>query len=429
MKPTKDVVAAFVDVGLFGHVARRLASEFKKVYYVPACWETAFPKLKDAVVGDGYPEIEWVESIWEVADKIDLAVYPDIGRAFEQQILLKMGIRVWGSRHADGLEARRGLFLKAIETTSLPIPKHKVVTGMSDLRKYLADSDGKKFLKVSTWRGNFETACFRSMAEDESLLDDWSMKMGPLREKVKIFVFDEIETVIEDGCDTHRAGGKWPSIVVHGMENKDKSYLGTFCPFDELPDPVRKVNEEFGPILDGYGYAGPFSTEVRITEEGLGYFIDLTARYGSPPSQVQCEMIANMGEIAWYGANGICVDPEPADKFGVQALFSVDREDWQVFKLPPEIEKHVRIGFSCMVDGMVCVPPDPQGASEIGWLCATGSTIEYAIHNLIKYNEEMPSGVEVRIDTLAGLLKEAKEANEQGQHFADNIPDPDIISA
>lgn len=398
----------------------------KRVYFTNPTWETDCPRIKDGVIGDGYPEIQWVESIWQVADKIDLAIFPDIGLAFEQQTLIKMGVKVWGSRHADGLEARRGLFLDTIKDAGLPVPKYRKIKGLTNLRLFLKDNPDK-YIKVSTWRGDFETSHFRSMDEDGGLLDGYAITLGPIQEFFTFYVFDPIDSNIEDGCDSHFAG-KWPSVVVHGMEAKDKAFLGTFCQFDELPEPVGKANELIGPVLQKYNYRGSFSTEVRITDDDVGYFIDATARSGSPPSQVQCEMIANYGDIVWYGANGTCVDPEPADKFGVQAMFSIDRSEWACLKIPASIQQHVRVGFSCMVNGMVCVPPECPGKTESGWLCATGSTIEYAIHNLKQYAEEMPDGVDVQIGALSKLLEEAKEAGEKGYTFTNQeIPEPSEV--
>ena len=423
MKETTDVIACVVDNGLFVNVARRLASEFKHVYYTPAAWETAFPRIADAVIGDGYPEIEWVESLFEVVDKCDLIVFPDIGFAALQEYLVKQGKPVWGSRHADGLEARRGMFLKTLKTTNLPVPKYQIFKGITNLRLAL-ESKEDVYIKVSTYRGDFETAHFRSMEEDAGLLDGWCIRMGPLSEQFKFFVFEQIDTTIEDGCDTWCIDGQWPKTVIHGMECKNKGFLATFAELSDMPEPVRKVNEEFGPILASYGYRGPFSSEVRITEDGKGYFIDPTCRYGSPPHQIQCEMIGNMGEIVWQGANGICVEPEQLARFGVQAAFEFTRNKWNVFKIPESIAAHVRIASSCMVDGAICVPPDHDEPEGIGWLCATGSTIEYAIHNLNEYAKEMPAGATVEIDALADLLKEAHAAEEEGMKFANNVPEP-----
>lgn len=419
MKHFSEVTACVVDDGLFPHIARRLASEFQKVYYTPT-WETAFPHIRDAVIGDGYPEIQWIESVWDARDA-DLFVFPDIGHSSLQVELVRQGKAVWGCRHADGLEARRGLFLKELKASGLPVPAFTVKQGITQLRSFLEENEDK-FIKVSTYRGDFETFHFRSMSEDSSVLDSWAVLLGPLRELVRFYVFDPIESVAEDGCDTWCIDGVWPQTVLHGMEAKDKALLATFCKFNDLPDPVRLVNERFGPVLAKYGYRSFFSTEVRITEEGEGFFIDPTCRCPSPPSQLQCEMIGNLGEIVWCGANGLVIEPEPVKQFGVQAIFQVPRGDWFVLKIPHELQQWVKVGFSCMVDGNICVPPDQSGVAEIGWVLGIGDSIEEAIDHLKENVEQMPSGVEVQVGAIGELLEQAREVE-----FTDEkVPEPEI---
>jgi hypothetical protein len=426
MKHFSEVTACVVDFGIFIHVARRLAKDFAKVYYCTP-WESAFPKIAHAVVGDGYPDIQWVESLWDVHDKVDLFVFPDIGLSSLQEHLERDGHAVWGSRQADGLEARRGLFLKELKNTGLEVPQFQEVMGLSNLRVLLKDKTDK-YIKVSTYRGDFETFHFRSMDQDQGTLDHWATVLGPIQEHLKFFVFEPIESQIEDGCDTWCIDGVWPERVMHAMECKDKSLLATFCKFSELPDPVRMVNEKMGPVLKKYGYRGFFSSEVRITEDGKGFFIDPTCRAASPVSQLQSEMIGNLGEVVWSGANGLCLSPEPTAQFGVQSIFKVCRDQWEVLEIPGEIQEHVKVSFSCLVDGKICVPPDPDGVEEIGWLTATGNSIQEAIDNLKEYQEQMPDGVCVQTDSLADLLKEAKVSQEAGFPLTTKeIPEPSVV--
>lgn len=429
MKAAQDISCCVVDCGIFIHVARRLAAEYARVYYFNPTWETEMPRINRMVVGDGYPEIKWVESLWEVFDECDLFVFPDVGFSGLQHHLLKQGKAVWGCRNADGLEARRGLFLKVLSETNLPVPPHNAVKGITNLRLFLRDNPDK-YIKVSTYRGNFETCHFRSMEEDETMIDAWAVTLGPLREHVIFYVFDPIESEIEDGCDAWCVDGQWPQTVIHGVECKDKSYLGTFQKFEKLPDEVRVVNDEFGPVLARYGYRNFFSTEVRITKEKESYFIDPTCRSGSPPSQIMCDMIGNLGEIVWRGANGDMVEPEQNSKFGVQAIFHVDRDEWAVLDVPEEIQPWVKVSFSCMVDGRICVPPDPTGYCEIGWVTGIGDTIGDAIDSLREHVEGMPEGVHVEFRSLADLLKEVKTAGEQGMKFTDgDVPEPESVMA
>jgi len=428
VKNTQDITALFADTGLFIHVARRLAREYKKVLYWSP-WETAFPHFRDDIVGDGYGDIIRVESPEDVEDEIDLAVFPDIGFSGLQKRLVKKGTPVWGCRDADELEARRGKFMEVLKTTDLPVPQHEKIKGVTNLRLFLADHPDQ-YVKVDTYRGDFETFHFRSMDEDESILDEMAAKLGPLKDNLVFWVFAPIDTEIEDGIDTYCIDGQWPETVIHGIENKDKSYIGAFQKFEDCPHETRCVNEAFSPILKQYGYRGMFCTEVRITKDGESFFIDPTCRMPSPPSQCLCEMIGNLGEIIWHGANGILVEPEQTAKIGAQAIFHVDRDHWGVFQIPEEIEQFVKISFSCKSNGLICVPPDPQGISEVGWCVGIGDTIEDAIGHLREVVDKMPAGVNVEFGSLADLLKELKTAEGVGVELTEQkIPEPEIILA
>lgn len=428
MKDHKDITCIVIDHGIFLPIARRLAREVKKVFY----WnptEKAFPSVKD-VIGDGFPDVERVDSIWSVKDQCDLFVVPDIGFADTQSELLSQSKIVWGARYADSIETSRGKFLKALSSTSLPVPKYQKVIGMEALREYLRAREDQ-WIKISKFRGDWETLHFRDWKQDEIELDERSCKLGPWKEVIPFYVFENIETENEDGVDSWCIDGQFPSIIIHGMEAKDKSYIGTFQKWEDVPEEVRCVGDEFGPILAGYGYRSFFSSEVRITEDGESYFIDPTCRAGSPPSQVMTEMIGNYAEIIWHGAQGEVVDPVPEYKFGVQAIVCVfgGRQNWKTVQIPQEIDQWFKAGFCSMIDDKYCFPPDPdEHGGNIGWLVGVGQTAQEAIDHLKENAEMLPCGVTCEFHSIADLLKEVSEAEKKGMEFSDQtMPGPEAI--
>ncbi len=429
MKDTKDVVACVVDHGRFLHVARRLARDVAKVYYWTPT-ERDCPLIREACIGDGFEDIERVESPWDIADKIDVGVFPDIGFSSEQGVMKAFGIPVWGCRKADSLESNRGKFLKVLATTDLPVPKYTVINGLTNLRLHLEDKEDL-YIKISRYRGDWETLHWTNWREMEGTLDSYAVRFGPLKEGITFYVFDPIETEIEDGVDSYCIDGQWPEMVLKGMECKDKAYLGTMQKFSDVPKETRIVNDAFGPILAEYGYRGFFSTEVRITKDGESFFIDPTCRCGSPPSQVQAELFGNYGEIIWRGAQGEMVEPEPTAKFGVQASLktTADRAEWNSIEFPPELDQWVKCGFCCMVDGRTCFPPITEyNTSELGYLCATGDTIEEAIDSLREKRDLLPDNVTCEFNSLADLLKEVQAAEETGMEFTDQpVPEPATV--
>lgn len=429
MKPVSEITAVVVDHGRFLHMARRLARDYARVYYTSP-EERDCPLIREGVIGDGFEDIERVASLWDVKGKVDLAVFPDVGYAAEQQELILQGIPVWGARRADSLETSRGKFLDVLSTTKLPVPEHARIVGLTNLRLHLEDKEDK-YIKVSKWRGDWETLHWTNWSEMEGTLDSYAVRFGPLKEQITFYVFDPIDTEIEDGVDAYCIDGQWPKLILKGYEQKDKAYLGTMQKFEDVPPEVRIANDEFGPILAKYGYRGFFSTEVRITKEGESYFIDPTARCGSPPSQVQAELFGNYGEIIWRGANGELVEPEPTAKFGVQAAISIegDRSEWTKVKLPEELAQWVKCGFCCQVDGVLCFPPITEyNTSELGYLCATGDTIQQAIDMLREHKEMLPDGVKCEFNSLADILKEIEVAQSEGMIFTSQpVPEPATV--
>lgn len=425
MKPVDSLVVAVVDHGQFLEVARAIGRQVAKCYY----WSPAEKSLKliqEGVIGDGFPEIERInknQGIWDVKDECDLFVFPDLGFASEQRELIRQGIPVWGARGSDTIESNRGKFLRMLSKLEMNVPPHETVLGLTNLRLFLKDKEDK-FIKISDWRGNFETFHWTNWDECEGELDNYAVEFGPTKEHITFYVFDPIDTEIEDGIDSYCIDSKFPNVVLHGCEHKDKSFIGCMTKWEDLPEQVRTVNEQFAPMLNDY--RGFFSTEVRITKDNESFFIDPTCRAPSPPHQLMTELFSNFADIIWHGANGICIDPEPSAKFGVQALLSCTRNDkeWSAFKIPSSIESKVKCGFCCQIDGRLVFPPH-QLETMCGYLIGTGDTIQKAIDDLQSAVKELPSGLKCEDKSIAELLKEVVEMEDNGIPFTDQkIPEP-----
>ena len=428
MKSNADLHIRCIDHVIFLPIARRLARDVAKVSYFSS-WEKAFPTVRDCI-GDGFEDIQRVQSPWQDKDAVDLWFFADVGFSHLQKELLSQGKIVWGARDADSIETMRGKFLNILGGTDLPVPLHEVKVGLSALREYLRDKEDR-WIKISKFRGDFETFHWRSWAEDENTLDGYAVKFGPFRDHITFYVFEPIDTDIEDGCDTWCIDGVYPKLIIHGTEFKDRAYLGTFQKFSELPEEVRRVNDAFAPVLKQYGYRSFFSTEVRITEDGESYFTDPTCRAGSPPSQVMCEMTANLGEIVWGGANGECVEPEPVAKFGVQAIVSLkgDVRHWRSLKINDDVDQWLKCGQCMKLDDCLVFPPcsdDPS--ADVGWLVGIGDTIDDAIEHLKENVEYLPEGACCDVTPLANILEQVQEAEAQDMPFGNGeIPKPETV--
>lgn len=425
MKPVSDLTVCVVDHGLFLPVAQRLARDCKKVYYSTET-ERAFPTVQD-IVGDGFTDVERVDSLWRVHDRVDLFVFPDVGFGPLQKHLVDDNHPVFGAMEGSTIETNRGKFLRTLREVGLSVPPFKALRGMDALKDYIWDREDV-FIKVSNWRGDWETLHWRSRSLDEIELTIRAVRLGPWKDHLTFYVFDPIDTTIEDGCDSFCVDGQWPETCIHGMECKDKALIATFQKFSDLPEQLRVVNEAFRPVLAEYGYRSFFSTEVRITEQGEGFFIDPTCRAGSPPSQVQAEMIANYSEMIWAAANGQVIEPEPAAKFGVQAVLKIpgNEGEWRILTLDEELEPWVKASMCSRVEDRLVFAPGTH--EEVCWLTATGNTIEETIDALKERVELLPDGVCCPCEALSELIEEIHEAEEKGMEFTDQpVPDASIV--
>lgn len=415
-----------VDRGQFPYVALRLAREFGHVsYWSPD--ERAMPTLHEGVIGDGF-EVQRVRSIW--SEPADVYVFPDIGLSWEQRKLESEGHLVWGARAGDVLESNRGKFLRTLGELGLNVASHQTVRGMEALTRHLQDQEDK-WVKISKWRGDWETLHWRNWELDHMELLARSIRLGPVGEWITFYVFDKLEIEVEDGVDTWNISGKWPSVVGHGMEKKDEFFIGTYGKLSDVPEEVRHVNEAIGPVLAKYGYRGAFSTEVCITKDKTPYFTDATCRFGSPPSQIQMEMVKNWGEIIWAGVNGECIDPELEFQFGIQGVLDLNVSpcEWATLRLPEELSRWLKGSFCGSLDGALIFPP----AGEIirAWLIGVGDTIPEAVDHFKANAELLPDGVSVNTQGLVALIEEIQQAEKMGMEFTPQpVPEPkEVVDA
>lgn len=427
MKETEDVVACVVDHGLFLPWADMLSRGFKKVYYHTP-WEKSFPKIGDCVIGDGYERIERIDDFFPIIDKIDLFVFPDIGWNGLQLHLEGCGKPVWGSRMGDELEIYREHFMDVVGEVGLSLPKFQKIRGLENLKVFLKNKTDK-YLKISKYRGSFETYHWRSWREDEGEMEKWAVRFGPLKNEILFVVVDPIETEIEDGYDGYCVDGKFPDQAFHGIENKDKGYMCAIQDFDTLPEQIKNVNKAFSKKLEEVRYRNNFSTEVRITKDDF-FFIDPTCRLGSPPSQVMAEMLSNWCDIVWHGAHGKLVQMQPKAEYGVQTVLNGKSETgcWGVADFDLDIRQWVKCGNTCEVDGRLCFPPSDEPDTMIGWLVGIGDSFEEAIDHLKESIGFLPDGVSTNIQSLVELLQQMDSAEGMDISFGDGErPEPESV--
>jgi hypothetical protein len=423
MKDVSELSVLFVDHGLFLPWCDMLSRTFKKTYLATP-EECSFPTIGACTLGDGFERIEKVgdpaNAIAKLVNEVDLFIFPDIGYADAQAYLESINKPVWGSRHADNLEVYRDYFMDAIESVGLPVAPHERIIGLDKLTDYLRGRE-HQFIKVSKFRGTFET--FHWVNWDASWLEiaKWTTKFGPFGNKIKFMVFDPIECDVEDGYDGYTVDGQFPDQAIYGFENKDKGYLCEIRDYKKLPEQIQKVNNAFAPVFNRMHCRNNFSTEIRITEDSF-FYIDPTQRCGSPPSQVMAELVTNWPEIIWKGAQGELVQIAHEHKYGVQTTLNLktDAGHWGIADFPEEISPFVKCGNCCEVDGKLCFAPTEDRDSMIGWIVATGDTMEEAINTLKDRIGELPDGVSSDTSALVELIQKMEDSEGIGI----KLPDP-----
>lgn len=417
------------DNGLFLPVAERLAREggFGRVLWFSP-YEQGFSKLNEAIIGSGLERVERVWDIWKIKKEVDCFAFFDIENSGLQLELESQGFPVWGSRSGDSLELLRNKFHKVLERVGLDVPKFHTLQGLTNLRDFLKSNEGPWFIKISKWRGSFETAKFRSWKLDEGLIDLWAVKFGPAKELVPFMAFEEIDTPLEIGGDTFNVDGKWPDVMLHGDENKDKAFISTTTPRKEMPPQIQDVLEAFGPILAEYRYRNFWSMEVRVKDE-CSYFGDPTCRCPMPATPSNIENISNLPEVIYYGAQGQLVQPEYEQPFTCEVLVNMkgDRHAWGVSEIPSELRRWLKLPNSCEINGLRCFPPDEQHGEAIGWMVALGRTIESCIETMKEQIKLLPDGMSADVEPLAELLTVVAEAEKTGIEFNGEIPEPETV--
>lgn len=431
MSEITDKTVCVVDHGLYLELALRLARKFKRVlYHTP--WEKSAPIINDCCLGDGLEDdgVERIDDFWTIKNEINCFVFPDIMHGGLQRELITQGFPVWGSGHACELEMKRAAFKHKLMELGLEVGPYRVCRGLDELREYLKDKEDC-FVKLSKYRGCMETWHWVNQAVSRWYLDVLAVKFGPLQNCLPFLVEDAIESKVEWGYDGYFAGGKFPNLSAQGPEIKDKCYIASMVEAKDLPEQVKEVNAAMAPILDAYGYANFWSTELRITKDDRVYFIDPCCRVPSPAGEAQMELYGNLPEIIWHGAQGHCIDPEPTARFCVEALIdhTGDYKDWRTIAVPDKIGQWVKLYNFCKSDGLYHFPPFPHSGDTIGAILGIGDTMEEAIGHLqenIKELKDQP--VSVHADSLMDALKEIEQAQAQGVEFSrDEMPPPETV--
>lgn len=395
-----------VDRGLFVELASRLSRDFARVLYY-CDWKSAFPKRMEGAIGEGVEGIERVYDLFDAIDEADLIVFPDIYDGDLQHFLRERNYRVWGAGNAEHLELNRVGAKEIAESRGVESPPYVEIIGLDELRKYLTGVDDA-YIKVSNYRGDFETFHHEEDFITESFLNVLQERYGPLADEVKFLVEGSVEGV-EIAYDGYTIDGKFPSKAMWGVEVKDRGYVGRVVPYVGLPKQIQDVNAAFAPDLAEGKCRSFVSFEMRVQPGGVPVVIDPCLRCGNPPTELWMEMYGNLGQILWHGAVGELIEPEFVARTGAMLVINCQwaTKHWSPIMIPPDIRQWVKIRMLTNIDGKDYYVPSRYEMAEIGAVVGIGDTIQEAVA-LVQERAGMIAGY--AMDLRPEVLDEAEAA-------------------
>ena len=416
MKDLKDVVACYIDTGLFGELAIQASEHFKHVFIYNPAQIDPFPASCDITMGTGFPNVTVINNFFDYLKYFDLCVFSDIYQGDLQEHLKSLRIPVWGSGKSEWLERDRFRTTEWMQSVGLPTPTRKEIIGVDALKELPKGWH----IKINDFRYDAET--FKKLGDPtmDSYFDALSLTLGHRKNTYRFMAEKNIPDAAEYGSDIYTVNGQLPKYGLFGLEVKGCAYVGKIAKTDALPKPIKLVNEKLCEVFTEEEMKGPFSTEVRCTKKE-GFLIDPCMRQGNPPTQAQMEIIGNQPEIAWAGANGELVEPKIKARYCAQVTMCSEfaSQSEVAFEFPESIRRFVKIKNVAKADGIYYYIPNKGSKIEtIGAIVGLGNTLEEAKEHC-KKNAEQVKAFRIEIDTHA--LDEADEQIAFGNKLGINF--------
>lgn len=322
----KNKTVLVFDYGEWIEVAIRLCREYGRVlYYCP--FDDGLVKHNPYIIGRGisdvYPNFERVDNYDDYYDDIDLWVFTSLYKSAFQERLRGEGKLVFGSGKGGDMELYRSKMKVLQQEIGLPINEYEECKGITVLRKYLKDKKNL-WIKSDFFRGDNETWFFIDMELSSHVLDELESDLGANKEYEIFIVEKPINNAVEVAYDGFVVDGRYTRYCPVGVEIKNSSYVMKLVQYDLMPEPLKLVTDKLSIVFSAYGYRGSYGNEVRITNDGKGYLMDMTCRQSQPPTSIQLEIIENYGECVWKVAYGLVPELKFKYRYGAQIIMKCE---------------------------------------------------------------------------------------------------------
>jgi len=412
-----DATVLVIDTGWYCEIASRLADEFGEVFYWSP-WQGDFPYAQDIAPGSGLPGVIRVRDLFDYVDAADLVVFPADGYEDLQAALERSGKRVWGSRRGGELERDRFALKGYLQQHGLPVIESEAVIGLGKLYEVLHKHkyDGWYVKLNRGYRGDMETFHHQDWDRTRDWFYRTAAALGPMGDRTVWMLEPPVEG-FEGGADTYSVDGQMPGEVIIGYEIKDSCYVSTTKPYSNLPMPLRQGFDALVDWFSATGYKNLFSTEVRIDDGGTAYLIDLAARFPWPPSATWMANCENLGEIFYYGAEGVLVEPQFTHRFAVELGLTspwLGDERWLCLDIPERVKPWIRLHGAARFGDKHWLRPQ-RGRGERGYLGSVVGTSNSFVEARRICIERAKQVEGLRVEFVEDDLKKAEKEIAKGE--------------
>jgi len=462
-------IALVYDYGLFTELAVALKrTGFGRVlYFVP--WQDDFPSSMKQKIGMDFDGIERIQNFDDWKDKADIIICFDTYCGDKVKQWRKEGHRVWGAGEAEAMELERWKMRRMQEAIGLPTQMTTRLKSLDDLvvyfqgvknevkdlfgvedkdiakkrldyllkkyknfsKDYLCGGSLKevvndfyngaknKYVKANM-RGDIESFYAPDYESSLSKFNSLAEKFGHRADSKEVeFVIEAMEKGVEPGFDGIQIDGQYLSPTMYGYEMKGSGYVGRICAYDEMPKPIRDLNDKLSIIFKKFGQTRSFfSTEFIVGKDQKPYLIDPTVRNPAPVgSAIYSEIFENFADIIWNGAEGKIIKPIMKYKYCAGVNFDSEwgEEHELEVEFPPEMRRWVKFRKAYKKDGKYYSCP---GFSSICSVIALGNSVEEVV-NQVKERAGKVKAYELQTQTggLDGVIKEIEEGKKFGITF------------
>jgi hypothetical protein len=220
---------------------------------------------------------------------------------------------------------------------------------------------------------------------------------------------------VESGFDGIQIDGEYLSPTMYGYEKKGAGYVGKICQYDAMPTPVKILNDRMALIFKKFiPTRSFFSNEFIVGADKKPYLIDPTIRNPAPTgSAIFSELIENLAEVIWHGADGKTVEPIMKYKYAAGVCFDSEwAQDHELeIEFPPAMRRWIKFRKAYKKDGKYYAVP---GFTSICSVIALGNSVDEVI-SLIKERADKVKAYE--LNTEVGGLDQVKIEIEEGKKY------------